>query len=68
MSIHADMTIGDILKVDPVIAGILTQRGMHCISCAAAAGETLREACVVHGMGDEGCDELVAQINEFLGE
>lgn len=68
MKISADMLITDILAVNPDIAGILMQKGMHCISCVAAAGESLREAGYVHGMDDAAVEELVAQLNDFVGE
>ena len=66
MKINADMLITDILAIDPSIAGILMQRGMHCIGCIAASGENLREACFVHGMSEEAVEELVTQINDYL--
>ena len=58
-----DMIIGDILQVDPGIAVILMQSGMHCVGCPSAQGETLAEAGLVHGMQ---VDELVANINAYL--
>lgn len=64
--ISKDMTISDILCVDENIAAILMREGMHCITCGAAAGETLQEAGYVHGMDDETMDDLVERINDFL--
>jgi len=58
-----DMVIGDILQVDPGIAVILMQSGMHCVGCPSAQGETLAEAGMVHGIQ---VDELVANINAYL--
>ena len=68
MKINADMLIADILALDPNVATVLMNKGMHCIHCVAAAGESLREACYVHGMNDEALEELVAQLNDFVGE
>ena len=65
-TITRDMTISDILKVNPNIANILMGMGMHCIFCGAAEGESLEEACYVHGITDSGIDMLVEQINDFL--
>ncbi len=65
-SISKDMTIGDILQVEPMIANILMGHGMHCITCGAAIGETLQEAGYVHGFEDDFIDAMVDQINEFL--
>ncbi len=39
--------------------------GMHCLGCAMAHGETLEQACAVHGID---VDKLAKQINDYLGE
>ena len=58
-----DMIIGDMLAQDMSIAAILMNAGMHCIGCASSQGESLEEACLVHGMN---VDEVVADINTYL--
>ena len=58
-----DMTIGEALRVDMNAAPVLMEIGMHCLGCPSAQGETLEEACMVHGID---CDVLVAQMNEVL--
>ena len=58
-----DMLIGDILVLDRGIGAILMQSGMHCVGCPSSAGETLDEACAVHGMD---VDKVLADINEYL--
>lgn len=63
MAISKDMTIGELLTVNENIAGILMRAGMHCLGCPASQGESLEEACEVHGID---CDTLVSQINEIL--
>lgn len=63
VQINKDMIIADIIAVDPGNAAILMASGMHCIGCPSAQGETLEEACMVHGMDVE---EVVAKINEYL--
>ena len=57
------MLIGELLTVDPNIAPILMRAGMHCLGLPASQGESLEEACMVHGID---CDTLVSQINEIL--
>lgn len=57
--ITKDMTIGEILTVNPGIAPILMAAGMHCLGCPSAQGETLEEAAMVHGLD---VDELMKQI------
>lgn len=63
MEINKEMLIGDLIRMDDRIAPILMGSGMHCIGCPSAQGESLEEACMVHGMN---CDELVDNINAFL--
>ena len=62
-TITRDMTISDILKVNPNIANILMGMGMHCLSCPSSQAETLEEAAAVHGVSAE---VIVREINEFL--
>ena len=50
MKISKDMIIGDILAKEPDMAGILMGMGMHCIGCPSSIGESLEEACMVHGL------------------
>jgi len=61
-----DMIIADILRLDADggIAQILLRSGMHCVGCPSAAGETLEEAGLVHGMDAEA---LTEEINLYLG-
>ena len=63
--ITKDMTIQSILEHHEDIAPILMASGMHCLGCAMAHGETLEQACAVHGID---VDALVQQINAVLGE
>ena len=38
------------LAYDEKIAYILMQEGMLCIGCPSSIGESLEEACMVHGL------------------
>ena len=62
MTITKDMMIMDIINQDEEIADILMSAGMHCIGCMMAHGETLEQACAVHGIS---ADMLVEVINQF---
>ena len=64
IEIKRDTIIGDILDVAPQTAPIFLSIGMHCLGCPASRGESLEEACAVHGVD---CDELIAKLNEHLG-
>ena len=63
MEITKETLMGDMLEYDRGIAVILMQSGMHCVGCPASIGESLEEACMVHGID---CNEVLAQINEYL--
>ena len=62
-SITKDMTIGDILDADRETVPFFLEMGMHCLGCPASRGESVEEACAVHGVD---ADELVKKINDFL--
>ena len=59
------MLIGELLQLDPNIAGVLMRAGMHCIGCPSSQMESLEEAAMVHGIDP---DALVDQINSFLSQ
>lgn len=61
--ITKDMLIGDILDDDAGTAMFFFEMGMHCLGCPASRGESVEEACAVHGVD---CDELIKRINEYL--
>ena len=61
MTINKDMTIEEILHVDVAIADLLMEAGMHCLGCPSSRGETVEEACMVHGID---VDKLLALVNE----
>lgn len=58
-----EMIIGDIIRIDQGIIPILMGAGMHCVGCPSAQGESLEEACMVHGMD---VNTLVGNINSYL--
>jgi hybrid cluster-associated redox disulfide protein len=39
--------------------------GMHCLGCPSARGESVEQACRVHGVD---VDELVAKLNAALAK
>ena len=65
MTVTKDTIIGDILDADRSTAPYFLAMGMHCLGCPASRGESVGEACAVHGVD---ADELVAQLNaHFAG-
>ena len=63
MEITKKTTMGEILQYDMGIAYVLMQSGMHCVGCPSSIGESLEEACVVHGLD---ADQVMASIQEYL--
>lgn len=58
--ITKDMTMAEALKLKPQIAAILMSKGMHCLGCVIAQGETIEQAAEVHGLD---VDKLVEELN-----
>ena len=63
MLITKQTTMGDMLEYDMGIAYVLMESGMHCVGCPSSIGESLEEACMVHGLN---ADEVMANILEYL--
>ena len=61
--ITKDMTIGEILRINANMAGVLMAGGMHFVGCPSSQGETLEEAAMVHGIDPE---LLLARLNAFM--
>lgn len=61
--ITKDTIIGDILQIDVNLAKYLIEIGMHCIGCPASRGETLEQACMVHGAD---LDSLLDKMNAHM--
>ena len=64
-AVTKDTIIGDILDMDKTTAPFFMEMGMHCLGCPSSQGESLEEACMVHGID---CDSLVSGINEILAD
>ena len=58
-----DMIIADILKLDRGTVPILLNIGMHCLGCPSSSGESLEDACAVHGVD---ADQVVKELNDYL--
>lgn len=58
--IKKDMTIKEIIDIDEELSEMFFSFGMFCIGCAMASGETLEEACEVHGID---ADEILKALN-----
>ena len=63
--ITQDTIIADVLKTAPESVPLFMSIGMHCLGCAMASGETLDQACQVHGVD---ADEFLAKVNALVGQ
>ena len=58
-----DTSIGDILDIAPETAPIFLSIGMHCLGCPSSRGETVEQACMVHGVD---VNALLEKVNSVL--
>ena len=63
--IEKDTIIGDILDADPTTAQYFFEMGMHCLGCPASRGESVAEACEVHGVDVE---EILEKLNAHFSK
>ena len=65
MTVTRNTIIAEILQNDPSqgCVPIFLSTGMHCLGCPSSRGETVEEACMVHGVD---CEPFLAQLNNFL--
>ena len=63
MTITKQSIIGEVLDYDMETARFFFEIGMHCLGCPASRGESIEDACAVHGTD---ADELVEKLNAVL--
>ncbi len=61
--ITKETIIGDVLDLDRETAPYFLEMGMHCLGCPASRGETIEQACQVHGTD---ADALVQRLNAHI--
>ena len=65
MTVTKNSLIGDVLDFNIDTAQFFMEIGMHCLYCPSASGESIEQACMVHGCDP---DKLVNDINKLIGE
>ncbi len=66
MEITKETIIGDILDYNAEAAApFFFEMGMHCLGCPSSRGESIEEACAVHGVDPT---ELVKKLNEAVNK
>lgn len=61
--ITKESIIIDVLMMDRGTAPIFIRHGMHCLGCPSSSGESIEDACAVHGID---ADKLVDDLNQYL--
>ena len=61
--ITTQTVVGDILDHDATTAQYFLEMGMHCLGCPSSRGESIEDACAVHGVD---CNVLVAKLSAHL--
>ena len=61
--VNKDSHIGEVLDYDKETAEFFFEMGMHCLGCPASRGESIEEACEVHGVD---CNEMIEKINNYF--
>ena len=61
--ITKDMIISDVLKLDKGTVPIFLSSGMHCLGCPSSSGESIEDACAIHGIDSS---QLVKDLNDYL--
>lgn len=62
--ITKDMTIYEVLQINPDIAPVFFEFGMHCLGCPISRGETVEQAAAAHGVD---INEMLTKLNAFAG-
>ena len=65
MEITKKSIIGDVLDEHPETAELFFSIGMHCLGCPESRGETIEEACEVHGAD---VNALIDALNKTVGK
>jgi len=58
-----DMIISEVLTLDKGTAPIFLNNGMHCLGCPSSSGESIEDACSIHGID---ADKLIEDLNKYL--
>jgi hybrid cluster-associated redox disulfide protein len=61
--VNKDMIIKSVIDMDPGVAQVFFSHGLFCIGCPSASGESIEDACAVHGIE---VDTLINDINEYF--
>ncbi len=64
MKYTKETLIGEALDQDLSLSKYFMEMGMQCLGCPASRGESIEEACMVHGVD---CEALLKRLNAHAG-
>ena len=62
---NKEMSMGEILRINPEAQYVLESFGMHCVACPISQMEPLVDACEVHGINVEDVLVELEGLDEF---
>lgn len=65
LTVEKDTNIAEIITHAPETIPLFQEIGMHCMGCALASGESVEEACQVHGVD---VDNFIARLNAAIAD
>ena len=63
--VNGGTLVGEVVRTYPESVEVLTRCGMHCLGCPASQGESLENACAVHGLE---AGKVIAAVNQKIAE
>jgi hypothetical protein len=67
-SIHAGISIEELVELLPASVSYLSRNGIKCIACGEPVWGTLEEAAMEKGFGKEEIEGFVMDLNAMAGE
>ena len=62
--ITKEMTLAEIISINPKAVEVFTKYGFHCISCQMAQMESLEQGAIAHGLNEKQLNELLKELNK----
>ena len=61
--INKNMMISEAISINPKVAELLLDKGVHCIGCGGLSFETLEMGLKVHGLSNKEIGALIKKMN-----
>ena len=60
-----DTLIGELIANKPEAIELLFKAGLHCIGCSMSQMESIKQGCIMHGIGKKEIKKLIEDINKI---